>query len=73
MLFEIRADARVRWHASRFLAKALGGSLAATFGIIILQGFHLWGFTLSEPFLHWLGAATVGELAGLAAMVWRSR
>jgi len=72
-LIQAKTDARIRSHASRFLEKAFGRSLAAIIVIIVLQGFHLWGFSLSEPFLHWLGAATIGEIAGVAAMIWRQK
>jgi len=63
-LLQTRAEIRIRSQASRFLAKALGCSLTATFGIIVLQGFHLWGFSLPEPFLNWLGGATIGQVGG---------
>jgi hypothetical protein len=44
-----------------------------TFGVIYCHGFGLWGFHLSEPFLHWLGAVTVGQVTGLFAMVLRQK
>ena len=72
-LLQTRAEIRIRSQASRFLAKAFGFSLTATFGIIMVQGFHVWGFTLSETFLNWLGVATIGQVAGLLSMVWRQR
>jgi hypothetical protein len=69
-----RAMARMamQHHAVRFLFWAYGGLLAATIGIILLQGFRAWGFALDLGFLRWLGAATVGEVAGLAALVYGS-
>jgi hypothetical protein len=72
-LIESKASVRIRSQASRFLIKAFAGTLVATFTLIFLQGFHLWGFTLPEAFLHWIGVATIGELGGLLAMVWRQR
>jgi hypothetical protein len=66
---ESRAAIRLRAQAFCFLRRAFGFSLVTTFGIIFLQGFHLWGFQLSDAFLNWLGGATVGQVAGLFAMV----
>jgi hypothetical protein len=37
-----------------------------------LQGFKLWKFDLSQATLNWLGGATIGEIGGLAAMVYGS-
>jgi len=68
---ETRAAIRLRTQAFCFLRRAFGFSLGATFGIIVLQGFHLWGFQLSDGFLNWLGVATVGQVAGLFTMVLR--
>jgi hypothetical protein len=49
-----------------FLLWAFGGSLAATIVIYGLQGFsHVTGFSLDKEFLRWLGAGTIGEIAGL--------
>jgi len=56
--------------AVNFLVIAYGGLLASTVIIIFLQGFQLWGFNLDQDFLNWLGVATVGEVAGLAALVY---
>jgi hypothetical protein len=56
---------------ARFLRRIFGFTILMTFAIILCQGFHVVGFHLSETFLHWLGAATVGEVAGLFAMVLR--
>jgi hypothetical protein len=59
------SDIALREKALKFLFKAFGGLLACTIVIIILQGFHLWNFTLEIEFLRWLGVATVGEVATL--------
>jgi hypothetical protein len=49
-----------------FLLWAYGGLLATTMGIFFLQGFsHVTGFSLDLGTLHWLGGATIGEIAGL--------
>jgi hypothetical protein len=69
--YEVRSSVRVRTESAVFLRRAFGFSLGATFCLIFLQGFGPWGFHLSEPFLHWLGVATVGQVAGLFAMVLR--
>lgn len=39
--------------------------VVATFAIIFFQGFKFAGFTLNDTFMSWLGAAVIGELAGL--------
>lgn len=44
--------------------------LAATMLIIFLQGFSVRGFNLDASFLKWLGAVRLGEVGGLAAMVY---
>ena len=42
-----------------------GACLGFTFVVTLLQGFQLKGFNLDPAYLKWLGAATVGEIAGL--------
>ncbi len=60
-----------------FLLGAYAFLLLATMGIYFLQGFHVWGFQLDAALLHWIGAATVGEIGGLLTLtiraVFRSR
>jgi hypothetical protein len=51
-----------------FLLGAYGISLAATLGIFLLQGFHVWGFNLDHDFVQWLGVATVGQVLGLLVL-----
>jgi hypothetical protein len=70
---EVRGAVRIRAESAVFLRRAFGFSLAMSFGVILCQGFHLWGFHLTESFLHWLGGATVGQVAGLFAMVLRQK
>ena len=70
---EVRSNVRVRTESAAFLRKAFAFSLLMTFGAIFFQGFQLWGFHLSETFLNWLGGATVGQVAGLFAMVLRQK
>ena len=67
----LRTEAQVRTESAVFLRRAFGFSLVMTFAAIFCQGFHWGGFHLSEPFLNWLGAVTVGQVAGLFAMVLR--
>ena len=67
---EAMSNIALREHAASFLFKAYAGLLASTVLIIFLQGFQLWGFQLDAGFLNWLGAATIGEVAGLAALVY---
>lgn len=55
-----------------FLFWAYGGLLAFTATIILLQGFGWGGFKLDAKFLIWLGGATIGEVAGLAVLVYVS-
>lgn len=61
----------LRRTAVKFLFWAYGGLLAGTVGIILLQGFHVWGFDLERGFLHWLGGVTLAEVASLAVIVYR--
>ncbi|ETX08554.1 MAG: hypothetical protein ETSY2_04710 [Candidatus Entotheonella gemina] len=67
---EAMSNIALRERAASFLSKAYAGLLASTVLIIFRQGFHLWGFQLDAKFLNWLGAATIGEVAGLAALVY---
>ena len=55
-----------------FLLGAYGFLLVATVGIILLQGFHAWGFALDASFLRWLGMATIGEIGGLLLLTFRA-
>jgi hypothetical protein len=48
-----------------FLLSAYGTLLGSTVIILFLQGFRLGGFKLESSTLSWLGAATIGEIAGL--------
>lgn len=61
-----------REKAVRFLFWAYGGLLVFTGAVILLQGFGWGGFKMEAKFLIWLGGATIGEVAGLAALVYGS-
>jgi hypothetical protein len=67
---EALSNIAMRERAITFLFTAYGGLLASTVIIIFLQGFHLGGFNLDSGFLNWLGGATIGEVAGLAGLVY---
>jgi len=69
----IESDQAIKRETIRFLRRAYCCSLIATFLIILLQGFKLGGFTLPDSFLHWLGGATVGQIAGLFVMAFRAK
>lgn len=56
--------------AMNYLLCFYGFVLVCTMAIIFLQGFKAWGFQLPPEFLKWLGGATVGEVGGLAALVY---
>lgn len=58
---------------AQFLRRAFGASLILTYACIFLQGFGILGFHLTEQFLNWLGGATIGQTAGLFAMVLRQK
>ena len=60
----------LRTRAANFMFYAFGGLLISTLAIILLQGFNLGGFDLQMDFLSWLGAATIGEVAGLLLIVY---
>lgn len=67
---EVLSDIARKDQIVQFLLRAYGGTLMATFGLFYLQGFGL--VHLPQPTLHWLGAATIGELTGLLALTIRS-
>jgi hypothetical protein len=55
-----------------FLLWAYGLLVASTLLIFFLQGFGLWRFKLDGSTLNWLGAATIGEIAGLLTVTIKS-
>ena len=62
---------KMREGAIKFIYIAFGSILVFTMAIIVFHGFGFWGFELPPSFLHWLGAATVGEVAGLVFIVFQ--
>ena len=65
-------DIDLRRGAIIFLFWAYGLLLFLTMSIFFLQGFKVFGFNLSDTTLNWLGGATIGEIGGLAVMVYQS-
>ncbi len=59
----------LRWTVTRSLLWVFGFSVAATYAIIVLRGLRFLDYP--DSFLHWLGGATVGQTAGLLALVVR--
>lgn len=55
-----------------FLFVIYAGALAATFLLFFCQGFRWYGFNLNSTVLSRLGIATIGEVAGLALLVYGS-
>lgn len=56
--------------AIRFLLGTYLLLILSTLSIIFLQGFHYKNFDIDDKFLQWLGGATIGEVAGLLALVY---
>lgn len=67
-----QSDIKARERIVMFLLCAYGGLLVATVIILFLQGFQAWGFKLESGVLHWLGVATIGEVAGLLMITIKS-
>jgi hypothetical protein len=59
------SDITQRSRMVTFLLWAYGFLLAGTMALFFLQGFRTGGFHLEEATMHWLGAATIGEIGGL--------
>jgi hypothetical protein len=66
-----QSNIEARERIVKFLLRSYGGLLAATVLIYLLQGFQLWKFSLASSTLNWLGAATIGEIAGLLTITIR--
>lgn len=72
-MFEMRdKESRLlmRERSFRFLLICYGMLLFSTMTIIFFQGFKFLNFNLDPIFLKWLGIATIGEIAGLAGIVY---
>jgi hypothetical protein len=60
----------MREKAAIFFFTIYGLALVATLAVYFLQGFNAWGFNLQTELLKWLGGVTLGELGGLALLVY---
>ena len=60
----------LRERAATFLFISYSLLLFSTMAIFFLQGFNAWNFNLDLEILRWLGGATIGEVGGLAALVY---
>src|SRR5262249_16202396 len=56
----------------KFTCAALGLACGATFVLFFVDGFRPAGFQFEAGLMHWIGAATIGVLAGLASCVYRA-
>ena len=65
-----KSELLLRQRGFSFLLWAYGGLLVCTMAIFFFQGFGVWNFKLDPTLLQWLGGATVGEIAGLLALVY---
>jgi hypothetical protein len=62
------AEYQIIEHRNKVIKWSLGVftlSLICTFGIFLLEGFKVGGFSLPEPLLNGLGCAVPGQVAGL--------
>ena len=61
------AEIPLREHLAKWILRLFFGTVVATYVIIFFLGFGL--MHLPSAFIHWLGAATVGEVAGLLGYI----
>jgi hypothetical protein len=66
-LFSAQHSPGVREFTIAMLLALFTFTVVATFGMIFLQG--LGRLTLPDKLLHWLGAATLGQVSGLVYLV----
>jgi hypothetical protein len=64
------SDARLRENVTNWLLTLFCASTIATYVLIYFWGFRI--ISLPPGFVHWLGAATIGQTAGLLLIVVRS-
>lgn len=65
---ELQNRLRIRSEICHFLIRVLGCSTAACFGLIVLQGFHPWGFQMDPLLLKSIVGATVIQSGTLLAV-----
>jgi hypothetical protein len=58
---ELKNRLKVRSDICEFLIKSLGFSTVCCFGLIILQGFHPFGFQMDAALLKWLCGTTIAQ------------
>jgi len=69
---QVESDISLRSKMIAFLFWMYGFFSFSTVVIIFLQGFKVKGFNLAPGLLHWLGAATVGEIGILAQIAYKA-
>jgi hypothetical protein len=73
---ELQNRAQIRFIICVFLLLALGFSIVCFFGLILLNGFHTWGFHMDDSFVKWLCGATIAQVAVIlgifARAVWQN-
>lgn len=69
---QVDSDIGLREKMIVFLFWMYGFFSFSTVAIIFLQGFKVKGFNLDPGFLHWLGAATVGEIGILVQIAYKA-
>jgi hypothetical protein len=65
------SDIEMRRWAFYWLIPTFAFSIILTYTAIFLHGCNECQFKLPSEFLHWLGAATVGEIGGLLIIAFR--
>lgn len=65
------SDLQMRERAVYLMLAIFSLTVLSTLLMLNFEGFGAWGFDLPDPFLHWLGVATVGEVAGLLVITFR--
>jgi hypothetical protein len=64
------SDTKLRENVTNWLLTLFCASTIATYVLIYFWGFRI--ISLPPGFVHWLGAATIGQTAGLLLIVVRS-
>jgi len=70
--FFVDATTKMRERSMVYFFVVFSVLTAFTITVVFLQGFRVGGFSLEPAFLHWLGAATVGEVASLGTIIYKS-
>jgi hypothetical protein len=67
-VLELQNRLKIRSDICRFLIKTLRFSTISCFALIVLQGFHPWGFQMDAALLKWLCAVTIAKSGVLLAV-----